>query len=491
MSRPESVVRSPWSVASSLRTTDYGPWTLVFLAALATLFVLRGRVLWTPYFWDEIGFYVPNAVSMYRNNLYPISDLTVPQSTNPPLQPLTLVIGWWVLGFSIAATRVVGFVVSAAAIACTYSLGREVFSPAVGVAAAALTLALPVVFGQTGFAQPEMMLALFTTAATLALARGRMAAHAVAVTLLMMTKWTAIVALPVFGLYALWTARSWREGILRQLWYAPALGLLAAWLGFFYAKTGSFTSPASHYAQVNLWDNLTPSALLFRGTVRLEQLVENDFAWVPLGAMLVAGAVWVWRRKPPDVTVLLMIGVCLSYVAFLTVSGFLLPRYFVPVVPLFAALGAAAIFRLWSRPVATGVVAATVLLMHLGWYGRLSAGPALLDARTAYMDFVDTHVLAARYIEAHFPGARVATPWPAGDEMHEPYFGYVSQPVTTVPVDALPDDATALDRFDVLYEGPIPQNPNPAHDIALRLGLVEAARFQVGAQTVTLWVRGP
>lgn len=445
-------------------------------------------MLWTPYFWDEIGFYVPNAVSMYRNNLYPIPELTVPQSY-PPLQPLTMVVGWWVMGFSIAATRVVGFVFSAAAIACTYALGRELFSPAVGVAAAALTLATPIVFGQTGFAQPEMMLALFTTAATLSLARGQMAAHAVAVALLLMTKWTAIVALPIFGLYALWTARSWREGILRQLWYLPALGLLAAWLGFFYAKTGSLTSPASHYAQVNLWDNLTPSALLFRGTVRLEQLVENDLAWVPLGAMLVAGAVWVWRRKPPDVTVLLVIGVCLSYVAFLTVSGFLLPRYFVPVVPLFAALGAAAIFRLWSRPVATGVVAATVLLMHLSWYGRLATGPALLDARTAYMDFVDTHVLAARYLEEHFPGARVATPWPAGDEMHEPYFGYVSRPVTTVPVDSLPDDATALDRFDVLYEGPIPQNPNPAHDIALRLGLVEAAHFRVGEQTVTLWVK--
>jgi 4-amino-4-deoxy-L-arabinose transferase-like glycosyltransferase len=466
---------------------------IVFLAALAALFALRGRALSTPYFWDEVGYYVPAAVSMYRNHLYPIPDLTTPLGY-PPLQPLSLVVAWWIFGFSIAAARIACFVAAAAAVAATYALGREVFSTAAGVAAAALTLASPVFFGQAGFAQPECLLALFTTAATLALVRGRYGAHATAVALLLVTKWTALVSLPAFGLYALATARTWREGLARQLWYAPGLVLLAAWFGFFYHETGAFGPHQADWTKVNLWDNLGPAVLLSRAAVRVEQLVEYDFAWLVLAPALLAGAAWCWRRsrglERDSATagrVALMAGVGALYVAFLTVSGFLLPRYFVPVEPLFAVAGAAGIFYLAPRPLAVGYVAAAALLIHLNWYGRMAGGPALLETRAAYYDFVDTHAHASRWIEANMPGARVAATWPAFDELRYPFLGYVSRPVETVRLDALPEGAEALDRFDVLYDAPVPGNPNPAREAALRLGLVEAARFDVDGQSVILW----
>ena len=74
-------------------------------------------------------------------------------------------------------------------------------------------------------------------------------------------------------------------------------------------------------------------------------------------------------------------------------------------------------------------------------------------------------------------------------EIVHPYLGYVTAPVETIPVDALPEGEAALEAFDVLFEAPIPQNPNPARDLALRLGLVEAATFASGNQRATLWVR--
>ena len=471
---------------------------LVFAAALALLFVLRGEALRTPYFWDETGYYVPNAVSMYLHNLYPIPVTTVPQSY-PPLQPLTIVVGWWLLGFSILATRVTVFVTAAAAVACVYALGREVTSREAGLGAAALTLAWPVWFGQTGFAQPEILLALFTAAATLALVRGRMGWHALWVVLLLMTKWTALASLPAFGAYALLTARTWREGLRRQLWYVPALACLAAWLAFFYARTGTLTSKDATYARVNLWDNLIPSALAFRGAVRIEQLVENDLAWLLLGPVLVAGALWCRRAgtrgdlraafaRRETAAYLLMAALCLAYVGFLTVSGFLLLRYFVPVWPLFALMGVAALLSLLPRTVAIAYVGAIAVAMHMCWYGWLAGPhPPLLDARAEYMRFVETHVRASRFIEENYPGARVATRWPVVDELRNPYFGYVTRPVETVPLEALPEGERALDAFDVLYEAPVPQNPNPARDLAERLGLREVARFESGRQLVVLW----
>jgi 4-amino-4-deoxy-L-arabinose transferase-like glycosyltransferase len=466
-------------------------WLLVFLVALLALFLLRGEALRTPYFWDEVGYYVPAAVSMYRNNLYPIPETTVPQSY-PPLQPLTIVAGWWLFGLSIVATRIVGFLGAAAAVAVTYLLGREVASREVGLAAAALTLASPVFFGQTGFAQPEVLLALFTVWATLELVRGRMRLHAVAIACLLMTKWTAIISLPAFGLYALVTARTWREGVLRQLWYLPGLAILAAWLGFFYSKTGTLTSTDARYARVNLWDNLAVDAFLFRMPIRFEQLFENDLAWLLYGPILVAAIVWLPMRAERGTTAsayLLMAAQCAAYLAFLTISGFLLPRYFVPVWPFVAVMGAAALFSLLPRPAATAYVAGAALLMHLCWYGWFPGfHPALLDARTEYMRLIDTHVAAARYIEERYPGARVATTWPIVDDLRHPYLGYVTTPVETIPVDALPEGERALEAFDVLFEAPIPQNPNPARDLALRLGLVEVATFASGDQRATLWV---
>jgi hypothetical protein len=178
------------------------------------------------------------------------------------------------------------------------------------------------------------------------------------------------------------------------------------------------------------------------------------------------------------------------YVAFLAVSGFLLLRYFVPVHPLFAVLGAAAVYGLMPRPVATAYVAAAALLMHLAWYGRFDGpAPPLLDARAEYLRYVAAHARASRFIEERYPGARVAAPWPARDELTQPFLGYVERPVATVDLDSLLDGRAGAEAFDLLYESPVPQNPNPAAEVARRLGLVEVARFEEGKQRVVLWAK--
>lgn len=461
------------------------PSVWVLLGALAALFALRGRALHTPYFWDEVGYYVPAAVSMYRNHFWPIPDLTVPQSY-PPLFPLALVAGWWALGFSIATTRVVGFVVSAAAVASAYALGRELFSASVGLSAAALALLAPVFFGQTGFAQPEVMLALWTTLATLALVRGRTTAHAAYVACLLMTKWTAVVALPAFALYALATAATRREGFRRLLAYAPGLALLALWLAFFYAETGALMSTSGSYADANLWDNLAPAVLARRFVVRAEQLLVYDGAWLVAAPLAAVASLWALGRTATDRRVLLLAGLCASYLAFLTASGFLLPRYFVPVAPALAVLGAAAIFRLLPRRAAVAAVAAIALAQHLAWY-EVYDTPHLVDGSVAYYDLVASHAAAAAWLEANAPGARVAAAWPVTDELREPFSGYVASPVAVVDVTTFAPGTLSTGDFDVLVEAPAPGLAVDGGAEARRLGLAELARFPAGRAVTVVW----
>ncbi len=307
------------------------------------------------------------------------------------------------------------------------------------------------------------------------------------------TKWTSIVAVPAFALSLFLTADSRREGFRRLLWLAPGVILLVSWLAFFYAETGSLTSPAASYTQVNLWNNLTPRTLSSRLIVRTEQLLTYDGAWLLLCPAIAAAIVWAragrWRAgadRTRDATVLLA-GVCASYVVFLTASGYLLPRYFVPVEPLFATVGAAAIFKLARPRIAAAVVATVAVVIHLGWYG-LTPGPRLIDASVEYYDLVESHRDAARWLEERAPSARVAANWLVARELEEPFNGYVTRPLRTVSIDSLPDDASALATFDVLYESPAPGTIDIGRAKARALGLVEVARFPVGAHVTVLWM---
>jgi 4-amino-4-deoxy-L-arabinose transferase-like glycosyltransferase len=472
---------------------------LVFAAALVALFTLRGAALTTPYFWDEAGYYVPAAVSMYRNSLYPIPDLTIAQSY-PPLVPLTLALAWMAAGFSIVVTRVVVFVFAAATLAYTYMLGRALWSGTVGLAAAAITLVIPTFFAQAGLAQPEVPLALFTVAATYYLYREEPARHGLAVALLVMTKWTAIISIPVFALHGLTRAGSWRAVLRHQLRYAPALALLGAWFAFFYYQVGTLTSPDARYAKVNLWDNLVPAALAWRAPVRLWQLFVEDFRQLLLLPMLAAFVVWGvrWalgaRAEPGEAArsrrscVAVMLGLCAIYVGFLTASGFLLARYFVPVFPLLSLLGAASVFWLLPRPAAAAYVTGVAVVMHLTWLGRFdNSPPGALEERPVYMDFAAAHLQAARFVEEHYPGARVAATWPTRDELTHPFLGYVSRRHETVLLQNVEGATVDPASFDLLLEAPVPRNRNWIRPQVERLGLIEVTRFDVNGQQVVVW----
>jgi len=74
--------------------------------------------------------------------------------------------------------------------------------------------------------------------------------------------------------------------------------------------------------------------------------------------------------------------------------------------------------------------------------------------------------------------------------MNQPFLGYVSRRIRTVLLDDVRDEDIDPSSFDLLFESPVPQNPNRPRELAERFGLKEVARFEVGAQRVVLWGRG-
>src|SRR5579864_9335894 len=88
--------------------------------AVVFLFLSHAAFLSLPYFWDEMGQFVPAALDIFSSGLW-ISRSTVP-NVHPPLVMAYLASVWSVAGYSIAATRVSMLTLAAAGAVITLRL---------------------------------------------------------------------------------------------------------------------------------------------------------------------------------------------------------------------------------------------------------------------------------------------------------------------------------------------------------------------------------
>ena len=460
----------------------------VFLA----LCLLHAPLLPLPYFWDEAGYYIPAALDLCRHGLL------VPQSTLPtghtPLLSVYLAVVWRLFGFSPFVTRAALILVAALTIVALGALPRcSVRGEAKReiVLWSALLLALsPLFFAQSSLAHPEILVALFTTLGVVALLRKRMAAFALVASLAVLSKETAAIFLPVAWLFA-WHRR--RERRL-TVWIAlafPVLPLLA-WALHYHRVTGFWTGNAE-YLEYNLYSTLDPARILLTLLRRIWELGAAGFNWVVL---LAAGlGLWTSRaegekgkrekgetskqgltfslfplspfsRSPsqtpnpepetPQLTgdfTFLAVGSCTLYLLTLSlVGGAVLPRYLLPVFPVFY-LGVVTL--IWRLPRALARTACTLAAACLvgSWFIN-PPYPFPFENNLAYADFIRLHQQAARFLENGPGDPLVLTAWPASGELTTPTFGYVSTAlrVTTVRGFTCEDFAsTSPESFDLLY----------------------------------------
>lgn len=457
---------------------------LTVVAALLAVFgatcALHAPFLRLPYFWDEAGYYIPSALDFYRRGLL------IPQSTLPtghtPLVAVYLALAWRAFGFSTLATRAAMSLMAAATLVSLYALARQVFPGQDGREMAlwsCLLLALsPLFFAQSTLAHLDLAVALFTTLAVLALLRGRLAMFAGAATLAILSKETAVVLLPVAALLLWRRARDRPPGSRRPdrpfrfgEWLAlacPAL-LLAAWALYYHHSTGYWTGNAG-YLQYNLYSTLSPVRILLSLARRLYETVIGGFNW-----LLAAGAVAGWRyarkgemgKRKDGETALhfpfshfpvaplfrLTAELSAAYILMLSVvGGAILPRYLLPIFPLLYLLAVALVWLL-PRLQARLVLLAAAVCFVSAWFIN-PPYPFPYEDNLAYADFIHLHRQAAQFLESDGSRLRIATAWPASDELAKPALGYVAQPLPVEPMNGFTSDDLARlqpDSFDLIY----------------------------------------
>ncbi len=484
---------SPARLESPMRLRIIEPLSVVGVFAL--LWVLHYPFLRLPYFWDEAGYYVPAALDFSTTGVF------VPTSTLPsghtPLVTVYLGLLWRIFGFSPLVTRAGMLFLAAGCVVALYTLAREIAGREAALWSAALLALCPLFFAQSSLVHLDLAAALFTTLAVFALVERRMPLFALNASLAVLSKETSVILLPVAWCFP---GRFRRELPWSAcLWLAAPLLPLAAWALYYHHATGYWTGNRE-YLQFNLYSTLEPMRIFWSLLRRLYELLIGGFNWVLVAGALVGG---LWRHKHlgipandgrspqgagsrsagqarPDETspalrgfLFLSAGLCAAYGLMLSiVGGAILPRYLLPVFPLFFL---STVIFVWQLPkaLARSICLGAATCFVVAWFLN-PPYPFPFEDNLSYADFIRLHEQAARFLESG-PGAergpvpygsgrdprqtgfdspRILTAWPASDELTRPFLGYVHKPLRVVALRGFTDrDFKDIppESFDLLY----------------------------------------
>ena len=382
--------------------------TYFFFFGVFTLlgFLTHAPFLRLPFFWDELGQFVPAALALLRNGSW------IPHGTAeayPPGLAAFLAGTWSITGYSIEATRAAMLVLGAAVALAAFLLAIELSREAQGApafAAVGFLCISPLFYAQSMLAQPELPAALFTSLALLFFFQDNVRRAAAACLLLVLFQPGGVVTPLVLGFW-LCRERRWREALS----FAVPLAVLALWLAAV-ARSGG----------LHLVHPGGPAHMLFALARRIYFLGFENFHWIGILAIGLAWQRRPWFRTRPWRVAALLVGAHLVAAAFS--GGAVLERNLLPVMPvLFAAMAVG--MQVYPGRLRLGMQAALIagLLVGIFWNPPY---PFAYDENLAFTDFVALQRRAADYLERWYPQGPVTTAWPLSAALADPDMGYVT-----------------------------------------------------------------
>ncbi len=407
------------SEAGPVRGRSVRPDTYLFFAVSFALvvFLTHASYFDLPYFWDEMGQFVPAALDIFHDGAW-VPHSTVPNAHAPGVMAY-LAVAWELFGYSIPATRAAMLLLASSAALFTFLLaiqlsrglhGAPAFAPAL------LLLVDPLFYTQSMMAQLDMPAMLFTVLALLLFLQDRHRAAALACTALVLAKETGAL-LPLILILMLLADPARTK---YAPYYAAPFAVLAMWFFVLWRTTGHIFGDAG-FTHYNVGYAMHPVRASLCFVRRTYYLFIADFRWIGTIAIVLA-----WRKtsiysnRAWRITWLFIA----AHVLMVSVlGGAELERYLLPVLPLvYVAMGAA-----WSamKPLWRNVsIAATAAGLVAGLLFN-PPFPFPFENNLAMVDFVELHREAAQFLEQRFPNHTIYTAWPLTQALRNPAFGYV------------------------------------------------------------------
>jgi small basic protein len=394
---------------------------------LSVILAMHLPYLRLPYFWDEMGQFVPAALDIARDGAW------IPHSATPNVHPpgvmAYLALVWRVTGYSVVATRVAMLLIAALGLLLAYLLAIELCPTLRGpptFIVSALLLISPLFYIQAMLAQLDMPAMVVTTLSLLLFLKQRYGAAACACTVLVLVKETGVVA-P--GLFLLWLVFRERR-ISEACYFLAPLAALGVWLVVLRRATGNWLGNPE-FANFNVTYALHPVRVASAFLCRLYYLFVAEFRWA--GTLAIVLALWKTRIFATPKWALVGLFAALHVLLVSLFGGAELERYILPVLPvLYISFAAAwALYSpMWRR--------ASVLIMVVGLIVGLfwdSPFPGHLENNLSLVNFVRLHEAAAVFLEEHPPRGPVASAFPFTHALTDPLFGYIHRPLPIVETD--------------------------------------------------------
>jgi hypothetical protein len=400
---------------------------LAFLVIGSFLILGHGPLLRVPFYWDEIGQFVPASLDLFRSGAWiPVSTLP---NVHPPGVMAYLAAVWSVFGYSIGATRVAMLALASLGALATFLLAIELARGTTGTPAFAglsLLCLSPLFFAQSMLAQLDMPAMCFSVLALLFFVQDRFRASAVCCVVLVLVKETGIVAPVLFGGWLV--AERGKQAVRDAVWFLLPVAALAAWLAALHHATGYWLgNPA--FAAYNLREPMQPVRFLLAAGRRLYYLFIGTGHFIGTLALL-----WALRRMPLFHSRPWRITAAFGALHVLLVSllgGAVLERYLLPVLPIVYiafAVSLGALRRVQRQAALAGLLAG---LIAANFVNPLYPFP--FENNLAFVRFVQLEQEAAAAIEAHGDDV-TATAFPLADALRHPDFGYVRRAQKVVEV---------------------------------------------------------
>ena len=507
--RPPMPKLPPFALAEMEPARPRRPWYLAvfFVLFTAPLFLIHLHLLGLPFFWDELGQFIPTALDLLRTGAW-VAHSTIP-NVHPPGVEAYLVLWYKLFGYSIPVTRAAMLFLAGGGLLATFLLAIELSKGTRGAPAFLPSLFLfasPLFYAQSMMAQLDMPAMVFTLLALVLFVKRQYRAASLVCVLLVLTKETGLVAPLVFLAVLAWR-KEWQSA---SLFLAPFL-MLAAWLSVLHHATGYWLGNPG-FTHYNVAYALHPVRMAVSVARHAYYLFIAEFRWI---GTLVLFLTWrdckkVFTQGSWRVVALVAAANALLVSAL---GGAELERYLLPVLPVFyigVGVGISCLHRRW---LGIAAVAGIVIgqFVNLFWNPPY---PFPYENNYAMVDFVRLQQLAANIAERSFANRRIATAWPYTAALGNPDFGFVRHGLTTVETSDFHTAsilALSPDSFDVLITYTRTWNPHngvivipfvrrlltkfyewqPEISVAdcARLGLRPAVSWSMRGQQITIYVR--
>lgn len=391
--------------------------------AVATI-LLKLPTLDTPAYWDEMG-WLSQAHWLSEGSLRRAIPGLRPSAAfwgHPPGLHLILATLGKVFGFSLTTAHALIAVFAAVGVCATFLLARYWHGTPTAWLAALFLLLSPVYMAQSGMFLADVPVTALGVLATYFVVKDRYFPYVACASCMVLLKETAIVLVVALLLYRFVVLNPFRQARLREVArYSLPLAVIGAFILLQKATTGHFFF--IYDFKVEMFQP-TPGLVWHQFGVITRWIFIDQYRFI-FTALIVLDLLVNAKARRRELWLFAFV-VVLSGYSFSVL--YFLPRYLLPVLPLFYILAAASILDL-APGRRLQLVAACAALGMMSW--SLMSQPIINNGETSprYLDIVAMHKAAIDRLASERPGARVLTTWPHTDELTLPFLGYVHQPI--------------------------------------------------------------